>query len=66
MMKENKSPRVDGIPRKLLKEIVYEISTCIPLVNCFNLPLKEGIVPAEWKEANVRPLFKKGLRQNIY
>ena len=23
---------------------------------------KEGIVPAEWKEANVTPLFKKGSR----
>ena len=27
----------------------------------FNL-LLEGIVPSEWKEANITPLFKKGLR----
>ena len=60
MMKENKSPGVDGIIPKLLKEIVNEIS--IPLANFFNISLKEGIVPAEWKEANVTPLFKKGLR----
>ena len=44
MMKTNKSPGVDGITPKLLKEIVNEIST--PLANCFNISLKEGIVPA--------------------
>ena len=25
----------------------------------FNISLREGVVPAEWKEANVTPLFKK-------
>ena len=28
----------------------------------FNLSLEEGIVPLEWKEANIIPLFKKGSR----
>ena len=60
MMKENKSPGVDGIPPTLLNEMVNEIS--IPLAIFFNLSLKEGIVPAERKEANVTPLFKKGSR----
>ena len=46
-MKDNKSPGVDGIPPKLLKEIVEQIST--PLAK---LSLEEGIVPSEWKEAN--------------
>ena len=59
-MKDNKSPGVDGIPPKLLKEIVEHIST--PLAKVFNLSLEEGIVPAEWKEANNTPLFKKGSR----
>ena len=27
-----------------------------------NLSLEEGVVPLEWKEANIIPLFKKGLR----
>ena len=28
----------------------------------FNLSLEEGIVPSEWKEANLTLLFKKGSR----
>ena len=54
------SPGVDGIPPKLLLEIVEQIS--IPLATVFNLSLEEGIVPLEWKEANIIPLFKKGSR----
>ena len=56
-MKYNKSSGVDGIPRKLLMEIVEQIS--IPLARMFNLSLKEGVVPFEWKKANIIPLFKK-------
>ena len=33
-----------------------------PLAHVFNMSLKEGIVPLEWKEANIIPLFKKGSR----
>ena len=60
-MKDNKSPGVDGIPPKLLKEIVEQFST--PLAKCFNLPKDEEIVPSEWKEANITPLFKKESRK---
>ena len=59
-MKENKSPGVDGISPKILKETVEQIST--PLAHMFNMSLNEGIVPLEWKEANIIPLFKKGSR----
>ena len=59
-MKDNKSPGVDGIPPKLLLEIVEQIS--IPLATVFNLSLEQGIVPLEWKEANIIPLFKEGSR----
>ena len=56
-MKDNKSP---GIPPKLLMETVEQVS--IPLARVFNLSLKEGMVPFEWKETNIIPLFKKGSR----
>ena len=59
-MKENKSPGVDGIAHKILKETVDQI--CTPIAHVFNLSLQEGIVPLEWKEANIIPLFKKGSR----
>ena len=57
-MKENKSPGVDGISPKILKETVEQIST--PLAHVINMSLQEGIAPLEWKEANIITLFKKG------
>ena len=60
-MKENKSPGVDGIAPKILKETVEQI--CTPLAHLFNMSLQEGIVPFEWKEANIIPLFKKRLKK---
>ena len=59
-MKDNKSPGVDEIPPKLPLETVQQVS--IPLSRVFNLSLKDGVVPFEWKEANIIPLFKKGSR----
>ena len=59
-MKENKSPGVDGIAPKILKETVEQM--CTPLAHVFNMSLQEGIVPLELKEANIIPLFKKGSR----
>ena len=53
-IKGNKSPGVDGISPKILKEIVEQIST--PLAHVFNMSLQEGIVSLEWKEANIIPL----------
>ena len=52
-VKDNKSHGVDGIQPKLLMERVEQIS--IPLARVFNA--KEGVVPFEWKEANIIPLF---------
>ena len=31
----------------------------------FNLSLEEGIIPSEWKEANITSLFKKGSRNKL-
>ena len=43
-MNDNKSPGVDAIPPKLLKEMVEKISTSF--AKLFNLSLEEGIVPS--------------------
>ena len=44
-MKENKSPGVDGIAPKILKETVEQM--CTPLAHVFNMSLQEGIVPLD-------------------
>ena len=62
-MKDNKSPGVDGIAPKILKDTVEKIST--PRAHVFNMSLQEDIVPLEWKQANIIPLFKKGSRNNF-
>ena len=42
---------------------VEQIST--PLAHVFNMSLQEGIVPFEWKEANIIPLFKKRFKKQV-
>ncbi len=59
-MKEKKSPGVDGVSPKILKETLDQIS--MPLAHVFNMSLQEGSVHLEWKEANIITLFKKGSR----
>ena len=59
-MKENKSPGVDGISPKTLKETAEQIS--MPLAHV-NMSLQEGIVPLEWKEANIIPFFQKKVQE---
>ena len=44
-MKENKSPGMDGVSPKILKETEEKIST--PLAHLFDMLLQEGIVPLE-------------------
>ena len=62
-MKESKSPGVDGISPKILKETVEQIST--PLAHVFNMSLQEAIVSLEWKEANIIPLLKKRFKKQV-
>jgi hypothetical protein len=56
----SKSPGPDDIHPKLLHELRKELA--IPLSKLFSLSLEKGIVPQEWKDAAVSPLFKKGKR----
>lgn len=59
-MKTNKSPRPDNIYPRVLKETKCEIADALKTV--YNLSLREGSVPADWKATDVTPIFKKGDR----
>jgi len=54
----SKAPGRDGFLPRVLKEVRDEISP--HLTTIFNRSLETGVVPQDWREANVTPLFKKG------
>ena len=62
-MKDKQSPGMDVILPKLRIETGEQIS--VSLARLFNLSLKGGVVPFEWKEANITQLFKKGSRNKL-
>ena len=56
----DKSPGIDGIHPHILKELSDSIS--YPLSLNFQNCLKSGIIPQQWKDAIIAPIFKKGDR----
>ena len=59
----SKSPGPDEIHPLLLKECAQDLS--IFLCTLFNLSLRQGKYPSEWKLANISPVFKKGSRSLV-
>ena len=59
-LKQDKAPGDDGITPKFLKEMVDEMAE--PLTEIFNKSISQGVVPQDWKVANVTPVFKKGTK----
>ena len=60
MLKEDKACGPDEIGPKLLKECADVLA--LPLQIIFAKSLEEGILPDDWKRANVSPIHKKGSR----
>ena len=54
----NKACGPDGITGRILKELTVELAPGLTAI--FQSSLNSGIVPADWKCANVTPIFKKG------
>jgi len=46
------------MPAYFLKELPHEIAPILSLI--FQSPLHQGVLPTDWKSANVIPIFKKG------
>ena len=61
-LKLNKAPGVDNIAPKVLIETAEFISK--PLSVIFNKSLSTGVVPNDWKKANVSVIFKKGTKHS--
>ena len=54
----NKALGPDGISPSILKQCANELAA--PLTILMNKSMEEGIIPSDWKLANVSPIFKKG------
>jgi hypothetical protein len=62
-LKSKYSTGSDGIPALLIKHCVQHIIK--PLMFIFNLSLSTGTFPNLMKIAKVRPIFKKGCKQEV-
>ena len=56
-LKADKSPGPDGLHPRVLKEVATEIVDALVII--FLNSLYSGVVPEDWRVANVTPLFKK-------
>ena len=56
-LKVDKSPGPDGMRPRVLKEMAGEIANALVVI--YQNSLDSGVVPADWKTANVTPQFKK-------
>ena len=57
-IKCSKSPGIDGISIRLLKDASNIVAG--PLMNIFNVSLQSAVFPNDWKLAKVTPIFKEG------
>ena len=53
----------DGISSQVLRELAEELAPAQTII--FQSSLSTGIVPADWRDAYVTPIFKKGKRQTV-
>ena len=58
VLNSNKSQGPDEINPRLLKELSSVIAE--PLAKLLQYSLVQGVVPNDWREANITALFKKG------
>jgi len=62
-LNKNASAGYDEIPMLVIKQCMGYIIK--PLVHIFNVSFQSGIFPDQMKRAKIKPLFKKGDKQNM-
>ena len=56
-LKEDKTPGIDELHPKFLKDVRREVGAFLSEI--FNESIKSGVIPRDWMDAIVTPLFKK-------
>ena len=62
-LKPAKSPGPDGLHPRVLKETCDEIAEALTTI--FQKSMEEGVVPDQWKIAEVTAIFKKGSQTDV-
>ena len=62
-MRSKAAPGPDKLCPRLLKSVSDQIAT--PLSVIFKRSLFEGVVPEDWRSANVTPIYKKGGKSSV-
>jgi len=61
-LKPEKSPGPDGIHPMVLQNTAKVVAD--PLARIFQESYSQGVLPADWKKANIVPIFKKGSKSD--
>jgi hypothetical protein len=59
-LKPNKAAGPDDIPPRILKDTAEIIAPILTVI--FQKSIDSGILPTDWKNANITPIYKKGER----
>ena len=62
-LKVTKALGPDGITAILLKDVAPVIAK--PITYLVNLTISTGLIPAEWKDAGVTPIFESGATNDV-
>lgn len=62
-LKLSQATGLDGIPARVLEDAAPEIAK--PIAYLINLTIWTGIIPQEWEEAKVTPIFKSGEKDDV-
>ena len=62
-LRSDKAARADDLSPRILNKLKEEI--CYPLTVIMQSSLESGVVPSDWKTANITPIFKKDSKSQV-